>query len=231
MSLTGKNISELTAITGYTPSTLIPVYKNNQTFKSTFSDLEPVKRWSALLTQTGPLTFTSTTDNNLYGGLIPNEIYTIDNYVGGDDFSNIAQLISGTMNTTGCVFRATGTTTTDYIEPTTWVGSTLTSDGTIIVEVLENTLGHNVTVEYPGFGSILGVVILYADVFEGGFLPRKTKITSQATIPYSFTPDIPILLSNIDRVLLAGVVWIVSPDYTFLDGVLNNTPVEIIVYK
>ena len=231
MSLTGKNISELTSITGYTPSTFIPVYKNNQTFKSTFKDLEPVKRWRALLTQTGPLTFTSTTDNNLYGGLIPNEVYTIDNYVGGDDFSNIAQLLSGTMNTTGCVFRATGTTTTDYIEPTTWAGSTLTSDGNMIVYELENTLGHDVIVEYPAFGALPGVVIFYPDVPQGGFFTRISSITAQPTIPYGFTPVLPNLLANIDRVLLSGVIYVLDTDLSFLDGALNNTPVEIIVYK
>jgi hypothetical protein len=229
MSLTGKNISELTAITGYTPSTLIPVYKNGQTFKSTFADLEPVKRWRALLTQTGPLTFTGNSDENLYGGLIPNEIYTIDNYVPGDDFSNVAEVLAGTINTTGCVFKATGTTRTRYIDPDVWSGSTLTSDGNMIVEVLENTLGTNVTVEYPAFGSFLGAILFFP--VDGDFYPRETSITVQPSIPYLLIPEQVTMLADIDRVLLAGTVWMVGPDYTFYDGVLNNTLVEITVNK
>ena len=229
MSLTGKNISELTAITGYTPNTSIPVYKNSQTFKATFSDLEPVKRWRALLTQTGPLTFTGNTDENLYGGLIPNEIYTINSYTPGDDFSNIAEVLAGDINTTGCVFRATGTTTTRYIDPDVWDGSILTSDGNMIVEVLENTLDTDVVVEYPAFGSFLGA-ILFLPV-SGDFYPRETTITIQPTIPYILTPEQITMLANIDRVLLAGVVWVVGPGYTFYDGVLNNALVEITVSK
>lgn len=229
MSLTGKNISELTAITGYTPNTLIPVYKNNQTFKATFSELEPVKRWRALLTQTGPLTFTGNSDENLYGGLIPNEIYTINSYVPGDDFSNIAEVLAGTINTTGCVFRATGTTTTRYIDPDVWDGSILTSDGNMIVEVLENTLDTEVVVEYPAFGSFLGG-ILFLPV-SGDFYPRETTITIQPSIPYALIPEQITMLANIDRVLLAGIVWMVGPGYTFYDGVLNNALVEITVSK
>ena len=229
MSLTGKNISELTAITGYTPSTLIPVYKNGQTFKSTFSDLEPVKRWKALLTQTGPLTFTGNSDENLYGGLIPNEIYTINNYVPGDDFSNVAEVLAGTINTTGCVFKATGTTRTRYIDPDVWDGSILISDGNMIVEVLENTLGTDVVVEYPAFGDFLGAMLFIPVV--GDFYPRETSITIHASIPYLLIPDQITMLANIDRVLLAGVVWMVGPGYTFYDGVLNNTLVEITVNK
>lgn len=61
--------------------------------------------------------------------------YTITNYVAGDDFSNVATVVSGTINTTGCVFIATSTT------PTNWSnGSTLSSGftdqyiGTILVD-------------------------------------------------------------------------------------------------
>lgn len=48
--------------------------------------------------------------------------YTIVTYVAGDDFSNVATVVSGTINTTGCVFDAIGTTPTDYSN-----GSTLSS--------------------------------------------------------------------------------------------------------
>lgn len=48
--------------------------------------------------------------------------YTIVTYVAGDDFSNVATVVSGTINTTGCVFDAIGTTPTDYSN-----GSTISS--------------------------------------------------------------------------------------------------------
>jgi hypothetical protein len=48
------------------------------------------------------------------------EKYEITTYIGGGDFSNIADVISGTINTVGCVFIATGTT------PTNWCGTTVT---------------------------------------------------------------------------------------------------------
>jgi hypothetical protein len=51
------------------------------------------------------------------GTLLAGQEYTIDTFVAGDDFSNIATVVSGTINTTGCIFVATGTT------PTTWTNS------------------------------------------------------------------------------------------------------------
>jgi len=46
-------------------------------------------------------------------------VYEISTYWAGDDFSNVATVLSGTINTLYCVFLATGTT------PTTWNGSIL----------------------------------------------------------------------------------------------------------
>ena len=119
MSLTGKTINELPLLSSYSAGTYIPVYYSGETFKATQNTLEPIKKWKALLTQTGPRTFTGVTDPDLYGGLILGEIYTIDSYTAGDDFSNIGQLLSGVMNTTGCVFKVTGSTNTDYFYPST----------------------------------------------------------------------------------------------------------------
>lgn len=66
--------------------------------------------------------------------LIIGEVYTIASYEVGDDFSNIANVISGTINTNGCIFRATGTT------PAVWTeGSLLDGSGSPIPTILENT--------------------------------------------------------------------------------------------
>ena len=55
-------------------------------------------------------------------GLLRPTRYTIVTYVAGDDFSNVATVVSGTINTTGCVFDAIGVTPTDYSN-----GSTISS--------------------------------------------------------------------------------------------------------
>jgi hypothetical protein len=105
--------------------------------------------YKALLTQLGSQT--GTTLNGFGGindGLIIGETYTIATYVSGDSFSNIANVTSGVIDTTGCVFIATGET------PTNWdYGSTLVSSGNLVVKVLENNLGYDIEWDYDIFGS------------------------------------------------------------------------------
>jgi len=111
--------------------------------------------YKALLTQLGSQT--GTTLNDFNDGLIIGETYTITDYVSGDSFSNIANVTSGVIDTTGCVFIATGET------PTNWDnGSTLVSSGNLAVTVLENNLGFDIewiedfTGVYVGFNSTTG---------------------------------------------------------------------------
>lgn len=102
-------------------------------------ELSPVttQTYRALLSQTGVFTGTSIATFN--GALIVGETYTITNYVAGDDFSNIANVISGSINTTGCEFIATGEV------PVIWTNSSqLESSGNIVAQVLENTLGFDI---------------------------------------------------------------------------------------
>lgn len=223
MSLTGKTISELPLFTGYSENITIPVQLSGVTYQSPLSTLQPNRVWSALLTQTGPITYTGNTDTP-YGGFIFNEIYTINSYASGDNFSNVAEVITGTINTTGCQFRATGNTDTGYIIPTAWTGSSLTSDGNMIVNVLENTLGFNISVDYPAF-TIDGIVAFFGD---SPLLTQRTKISAQSTIPFGFIPIIPILLTSIDAELLSGIMYVIDPSAGGLIGdSLYNTPVEI----
>ena len=130
-----------------------------------------IATYRALLTQTGSLT--GTTLNNFNGKLIIGETYTIVNYVEDADFSNIADVQSGVINQTGCVFIATGAT------PTLWNdGTELTSDGGLIVDVLENTLGYDLEWEhlapgiYAAWNSTTGPLI-------NSFPRNNTHITSQ----------------------------------------------------
>jgi uncharacterized delta-60 repeat protein len=48
------------------------------------------------------------------GYLVVGESYEITNYNGSDDFSNVAEVTYGVINTTGCVFKAIGSIPTDY---------------------------------------------------------------------------------------------------------------------
>lgn len=68
-----------------------------------------------------------------------------------DDFSNVANVVSGTINETGCEFIATGTTPTT---PTTWTeGSVLTDTSAPVATILENTLGEIPIWGYLGSGN------------------------------------------------------------------------------
>lgn len=230
MSLTGKTINELPSISGYSNNTVIPVYKDGQTNKGTFNDLENVKKWSALLTQTGPIVFTSSTEST--GGLILNEIYTINNYVSGDDFSNIAEVISGVINTSNCVFKVVGNPNESYFYPSVWEASELESQGGMVVTVLENTLGTEVVVEYPAFDNPAFDSTIRIYPTSGVFVPTKTTITTQMSIPYDLTSPVPQIMTGIDRQTLTGVMWV----FDFFSGtlspnLLNNTIVNITVYK
>ena len=96
--------------------------------------------YKALLTQLGSQTGTTLGGfGGFNDGLIIGETYTITDYVSGDSFSNIANVTSGVIDTTGCEFIATGET------PTNWSnGSTLVSSGNLAVTVLENNLGYDI---------------------------------------------------------------------------------------
>ena len=96
------------------------------------------------------------------GNLIIGETYEITDYM-GDDFSNVAAVVSGTINETGCVFIATGQT------PTSWYGSILTEltiyDEYHQVKFTQWTQGNN----------------------GGGFSYERTKVypTSEPTVLFT----------------------------------------------
>jgi hypothetical protein len=98
--------------------------------------------YRALLTQTGQIIGNNLEDFNY--GLIVGETYTITNYIDGDDFSNIATQSTG-INATGSVFIATGQIPANYDN-----SSELTSNGGLIVDVLENTLGYDLDWYWSG---------------------------------------------------------------------------------
>jgi hypothetical protein len=74
-------------------------------------DTLPYKYYTVVLTQEDDNTITE-------GSLIVGRTYKIDNYVAGDDFANVADVISGTINQNDCYFIATGTLPTDWSNST-----------------------------------------------------------------------------------------------------------------
>jgi hypothetical protein len=138
-----KSIPQLSALTTLSDSDLLHVVSSNIDYKITVGNLRTAlnggspKICEGLLSQQAASTVTS-------GSLPLGSIWTLTTYVAGDDFSNM-QLISGTVNTTGSVFRVIGV-------PTTFTnGSTLDYDGSPFW-VSKNTLGN-----YAPFINTLGV--------------------------------------------------------------------------
>jgi hypothetical protein len=184
--------------------------------------------YRALLTNTDVIVGTSLMSFNL--GLIKGETYTITNYVDGDDFSNIADLQTGTINTTGCEFIATGEI------PNVWYNlSELTSSGNLVVDVLENTLGFDIIWEHTPFGGN-GYYFGYDSQF-GPFYNRfprsKTDIKVATKYPYDGGYVVP--LSGVGTPFTKdGNVYIdmYSPYLDVLvDYSLYFTPVEIRINK
>lgn len=138
--------------------------------------------YKALLTQTSQQTTT------FLGGLIGSafiigETYTINVYQTGDDFGNIANVQSGIINQTGCVFIATGQT------PTNWDnGSEIISSGNLVVTVLENNLGYNISWVNDAPGFYVGSNETTGYVYNN-FNVTDTIVTGQITSP---TGPIPI---------------------------------------
>ena len=164
--------------------------------------------YKALLTDIGSQTGTSL--NNFGGfndGFIIGETYTITTYVSGDSFSNIANVTSGVIDTTGCVFIATGET------PINWDnGSTLVSSGNLVVTVLENNLGFDIEwIDGAGFdpGLYFGFNSTTGPLYNT-FNRNTTFVLSTNNIPF-FGPTTletftgPISLSEKDDAIIVAV--------------------------
>lgn len=192
------------------------------------TDSLPCKTYKALLTQTGPVTATSIT--NFIGKFIIGEEYTITNYSSGDDFSNIANVTSGTINTNGCVFTATGHIPNDWSN-----GSTLDSTGGIVVTELENSLGFTVSWSWVPFGGTGYYIAVNEDGPAQDTFPReKTSVYIQNGYIFN-SPFYNYLLAGIGSVVNTDdIIYIDSQDLsnfgTLLDDTLYYTPIKIEIY-
>lgn len=149
------------------------------------------KIYKALLTQTGEQGGTDI--SSLNWSFIVGEKYTIVDYALGDDFSNIANVISATaINGTGCEFIATGKAPTDWSN-----GSLIVSEGGLVVNVLENTLGFPVgwynDPTNPDYGQ--GTYVAYNNngLENNTFPSEKTHIFVQSKLGTNFPGEISIL--------------------------------------
>jgi hypothetical protein len=185
--------------------------------------------YRALLTHTGVISGSNIYSFNL--NLIVGETYTITNYVDGDDFSNIANIQApGTINATGSVFIATGEI------PNNWsYSSELTSSGNLVVDVLENTLGFDISWAYApngNYGYYYGFDSQFGPMYNR-FPKRKTEII----VPTKYSYDSPyvIPLSGISTLYTKdGSIFIDMYSPTLDDLVGNSTyftPVEIKINK
>lgn len=180
--------------------------------------------YRALLTQTNPIVGTNLDFFNR--GLIIGEVYTITNYVAGDDFSNVAQVQTGIINETGCVFSATGDT------PISWTnGSELTSSGIFVIDVLENTLGFDLNWDMNPLGGE-GTYYCYNlsvgpkyNTFPRKFTSVMTQLTSVSGLPLIQYLAQPYSLTAKDDIILLRV-----SDFDLgqqVNGYLYYTPLEI----
>jgi hypothetical protein len=178
------------------------------------------------MTQTGSITGA----NIPYfgGGLIIGETYTINTYNEGDDFSNIANVVSGNINETGCVFIATGESPYIYIN-----GSILQSDGGLVVSVLENTLGYDIAWSWKPFGGY-GYYVAVNDntgPLTNTFPRNNVQITTQLTQPYDWgfpyisITSFPASFGDKDDLIYLSVNDFDAFDST--DNALYYTPIEI----
>ncbi len=185
--------------------------------------------YRALLTHTG--TIIGNTIGGFNSGLIVGETYTITNYVDGDDFSNIANIQSpGTINATGSVFIATGEI------PNVWSNySELSSSGNLVVDVLENTLGFDITWEHApfgGYGYYFGLDSQFGP-FYNRFPKSKTDIKVATKYPYDGGYVVP--LSGVGNPFIKDGNIFIDVYSPILDDLVDNafyfTPIEIKINK
>jgi hypothetical protein len=212
------------------------------TYKTSLGDMassmqEPIrnyKTYRAILNHTDPLD-----GNNIFSfgeGFIIGETYHIDTFQFGDDFSNVANVIEGDINSDGCTFIATGTT------PTNWSNhSYLYSDGNFVINVLENTTGIDILwLDSPfggeGYYYAIGVDLMAEEQIPLSSLGKVfTTITPTQPPICCYSSNISFL-SQYKPVLNGGpigsdsVFVITSDDGDWTRGLMWNSSFEIKVF-
>jgi hypothetical protein len=129
--------------------------------------------YKALLTQLGSQT--GTTLGDLNDGLIIGETYTITNYISDDDFSNIANVISGGVLT----YSYSGTSVTGLTSTYTSGGATSGKGSGVEFEIyINNDVYESISIVNIGYGYASGDKITILGTNVGGISPdNDIKIT------------------------------------------------------
>lgn len=183
-----------------------------------------VATYKALLTQTATASVQDI--NSFAGAFIIGETYTITNYVAGDDFSNIANVVSGVINETGCQFIATGEL------PNVWNNSsTLENAGNLVVDVLENNLGFDIN-WFMDFipGVYIGMNATTGPIHNAFPRTQVSVMTSQTAISLGPPTDYTIFAFPASFASKDEVVVVIPFDFNLFSNLENSlyyTPVEI----
>ena len=121
--------------------------------------------------------------DNFYS-LKKGETYYINNYQSGDDFSNLAQIISGTMNQDYCIFKMTGDSRyyknlEIHLSPYNWSNnSQLFVKGKLINEVIYNDFGYNLewSYNYDNWWGYYGMTLSFPENID----PSKIEVKIQS---------------------------------------------------
>lgn len=168
-----------------------------------------------------------------YTFFIKGSEYEIVNYVAGDDFTNIG----ASSNATGVIFVATGDV------PASWsAGSEVANTEGFSVEVLENTLGHDIYWSkfgpgaYAGFNAESGPVWNDFDRSKTSVSVSKSTLipTETSSIIYSLPTNL-LGKDDVIFVFTSGYGFTMSSDMSIsmavdentTDGHLRMTPIEI----
>ena len=125
--------------------------------------------YKALLTDLGSQTGTSLNNfGGLNGGFIIGETYTITDYVSDDDFSNIADVISGGVLT----YSYSGTAVTGLTSTYTSSGSTSGEGSGVEFEIyINNDVYESISIVTIGYGYASGDTITILGTNVGGISP------------------------------------------------------------
>ena len=128
------------------------------------------------------------------------------------------------INSTGCIFIATGDT------PIIWGNSVLTSVGDLIVDVLENTLGDELVWVYdPNEYQVGQYAALFSEYINNNnlckkFISSKTQITAPSLI-IPFNGDI---YSNLPLIVITGIGSLIDDGDEIILSVFDTNIVDFV---
>lgn len=194
------------------------------------------KIYSALISQDSPLL--NKTSSNWQPAFVVGQLWTINNYEDGDDFSNY-ELVSGVMNTTDCVFRIIGDAYDTAYLPTVWLNNTTISyDGVPYVVSVdsvgkyaphENTIPGNIYFTKGGDGNGGSSFSIVSDI--EAFVRNKTHLKFGIIDNVYAAGYMTYKSSSSDASQIQCFPTIGSQPSSNHSRLLHYTPIEIKIYN